>query len=145
MEGLMDTKLPWKDEYCLGHDVIDSEHKKLFSIANQIFAIKEPNMHSKEIKKHIHELYEYMRYHFGHEEEFMAELSFAEIEPHKKKHAEIIEEMNNILKGSKDFNILELRLVYMMQKWVLKHILEEDLKVKMAVDYRELNKSATNS
>jgi hemerythrin-like metal-binding protein len=142
MDGLMDSKLEWQNEYCLGHDVIDSEHKKLFEIANKIFAINNPQTDSKIIEQLIHQLYDYMRYHFGHEEEYMDEVSFEKIEQHKKRHGEIIEEMNKILNESRDFNILELKLVYVMQKWVLIHILEEDLKIKKAIDLHKLKKLA---
>ncbi len=59
----------------------------------------------------VHQLYDNMRYHFGHEEEYMAEVSFEGIDQHKKIHGGIIEEMNKLLNESKDFNILELKLV----------------------------------
>lgn len=79
----MNSEIQWKDEYCLGNDLIDSEHKKLFEIASQIFAIKNPQANSDKIKKLIHELYDYMRCHFKHEEEHMAEVLFEEIDQHK--------------------------------------------------------------
>jgi hemerythrin len=136
----VNSELQWKGEYSLGHDVIDSEHKKLFEIANQIFAVKKPFTASDKIKNMIHELYNYMKYHFDHEEELMAEISFEKIDDHKQKHGEIITEMNKILRESKDFNILELKLTYMMQKWVLVHILEQDLMLKKAIDHANADK-----
>ena len=134
----MNSELMWKYEYCLGHGVIDSEHKKLFDIANQIFAISNSQENSEKIRKLIHELYDYMNYHFDHEEKFMSEISFPETGQHKKKHQEIIEEMNKMLNASKGFNILEINLVYIMQKWLLVHIIEEDMKIKKAIDSHEL-------
>ncbi len=139
----MNSELQWKDEYSLGHDVIDSEHKNLFEIANKIFAVKNPFTDSVKIKELIHELYKYMKYHFDHEEELMAEISFERIDDHRHKHGEIITEMNKILQESKDFNILELKLTYMMQKWVLAHILEQDLMLKKAIDYTASDKPAS--
>ena len=134
----MDSRLLWKDEYCLGHGVIDSEHKNLFDIANYILAVNNPRMNSDEIRERIHELYDYIEDHFEHEERFMSEISYPEIEHHKEKHREIIEEMNKMLDINEGFNVLEINLVYIMQKWLLEHILEEDMKMMKIIGSHEL-------
>ena len=33
----MDGQLVWKDEYNIGVDIIDQEHKRLFKIINKLF------------------------------------------------------------------------------------------------------------
>lgn len=133
----MPFALTWDDDYSIGHDVIDSEHKKLFEIASQIFAVKNPLKEMSEIQKFIHELYDYMKQHFQHEEEYMADVAYSDAEMHKEKHAEIIDEMNNIVKLSKNFIQIENSLVTLMRRWLLDHILKEDLKVKKAIDIHE--------
>ena len=37
----MKTQFAWKEEFNIGVDVIDKEHKKLFKIINKLFAFKE--------------------------------------------------------------------------------------------------------
>jgi len=130
----MSSSLLWNDDYSIGHDVIDSEHKRLFEIADQIFSINNPLMDNAAIKKIVHELYDYMKKHFEHEEDFMSRVVYSDFGTHKEKHAEIICEMNDILKLSKNFIQIENRLVSLMRKWLLDHILKEDLKVKKAID-----------
>lgn len=34
----MDSQLVWSDEYNIGVDIIDKEHKRLFKIINKLFA-----------------------------------------------------------------------------------------------------------
>ena len=51
----MESRLIWKDEYSSGHDVIDSEHEKLFDIASQILAVDNPRTDSEKINELIHE------------------------------------------------------------------------------------------
>lgn len=34
----MNTQLVWSDEYNIGVDIIDKEHKRLFKIINKLFA-----------------------------------------------------------------------------------------------------------
>lgn len=136
--GEMESGLIWKDEYSSGHDVIDSEHEKLFDIASQILAVDNPGTDSEEINKLVHELYDYMRYHFENEENFMHEMSFPDIERHKKKHREIINEIKKMQVLNEGFNVLEMNLIYIMKEWFLAHILEEDVKIKQTIDSYEL-------
>ena len=139
----MSSSLVWNEDYCIGHDLIDSEHKKLFEIAGRIFAIKNPLMDVAAIRKSVHELYEYMKKHFDHEERHMADVVYSDMEAHKAKHAEIVGEMNDILKLSKNYIQIENRLVALMRKWLIDHILKEDLKVKKAIDIHESQHAGT--
>ena len=139
----MSSSLIWNDDYSIGHDVIDTEHKRLFEIASQIFAINNPLMEVAEIKKIVHQLYDYMKEHFEHEEDYMTRVVYSGSGAHTEKHAEIITEMNDILKHSKNFIQIENRLVALMRKWLLDHILKEDLKVKKAIDIHESEKTET--
>ena len=137
----MSSALVWNDDYCIEHDVLDSEHKRLFEIAGQILAINNPLMESPAIKKLVHQLYDYMKEHFEHEEDYMTSVEYSDIGSHKEKHADIISEMNDILRLSKNFIQLENRLVSLMRKWLLDHILNEDLKVKKAIDIHKTENS----
>jgi len=124
--------LKWKPEYCLGDDTIDTEHQTLFHLANEVFKVKMSESRIENIAPLLHKLYEYMEYHFNHEEAFMSETKYPDIENHKKKHAEIVSKMNSIVKSSHQITVLVEKLAAMMVNWVLKHILEEDVKIKMS-------------
>jgi hemerythrin len=130
----MSSSLAWNDDYCIGHELIDSEHKRLFEIADRIFAVKNPLMDIAAIKSMVHQLYDYMQKHFEREETYMVRAAYSDAGAHKEKHAEIISEMNDIVKLSKNFIQIQNRLVIVMRKWLLDHILKEDLKVKKAID-----------
>ena len=126
----MTDLLVWNAEYCIGEDTIDAEHQNLFHLANAVFKVKLSESKIDNIGPLIHKLYEYMKYHFDHEEEFMDAIGFTEADFHKTKHSEIIAEMNAMLKSSHQISVLADKLAAMMVKWVLKHILEEDIKIK---------------
>ena len=139
----MSSSLVWNDDYCIGHDVIDSEHKRLFEIAGQILAINNPVLDTPVIKKLVNQLYDYMKTHFENEENYMTSVVYSDTGTHTEKHAEIISEMNDILRLSKNFIQIENRLVPLMRKWLLDHILNEDLKVKKAIDIHETENAET--
>jgi len=122
--------LEWNDEYCIGDSVIDDEHRNLFILANEILQIRNPTEEIEKIRPLLHKLYDYMKYHFDHEEAFMSQIKFPAIVTHKIRHSEIIDEMNAILKSSHQISTLSEKLSEMMVKWVLKHIIEEDMKIK---------------
>ncbi|XOB62494.1 bacteriohemerythrin [Campylobacterota bacterium DY0563] len=120
----------WKMEYQLRNELLDKEHEKLFDIA-----IESLNYHNTDIRTHvkitIKELYEYMKTHFKHEEEFMEEIGYPELEAHKKLHEDIIEHMNKFLKSLPKLDITEFekRLIEYMDIWLINHILYDDRKI----------------
>ena len=125
----MSDLIYWSNDYCLGHEIIDAEHEKLFEMANQIFHIKDPTGDVDTIKLLLHELYDYMQTHFRHEEEYMKEISFPKRKDHIEKHEAIIQEMNQALKTSRNMEQPKTKLNDLMVKWVLTHIIEEDRKI----------------
>lgn len=77
----------WKEEYKIGVDFIDKEHKLLFSTMNKLLKISEDEKKSvwacqegvKYLKNHTLE-------HFEHEEEYMRSIDYSEYEIHKRLH-----------------------------------------------------------
>jgi hemerythrin len=130
----MTKLLEWSNEYCIGNDVIDEEHRNLFIMANEVFKIETPQAEIDKIRSLLYKLYDYMKNHFDHEETYMAQIKFTGIVTHKIKHSEIISEMNTIMKSSHQIAALSAKLSEMMVKWVLKHILEEDIKIRSSAE-----------
>lgn len=122
--------LEWKEEYRIGNDVIDEEHHRLFVMANEILQIRNPQNEMEKIRRLIHSLYDYMKNHFSHEEAYMAQLKFSGIVTHKIKHSQIIDEMTRIMKETHRITAFYEKLKEMMVGWVLRHIIEEDMKIK---------------
>ena len=68
-----------KKEYFTGIDFIDEEHAKLFSIANEVYELITsqfiPDKYDY-ILKVVHDLKDYTKYHFHHEEEYMESIGY---------------------------------------------------------------------
>jgi len=120
----------WMSDYKVFNELIDKEHKKLFDIA-----LKALDYNNTDIKSHIKitikELYDYMKVHFEHEELYMEEIGYPEIENHKKLHKNIIEQMNSFMKTIATLKIVdfEKKLIEYMDIWLVNHILYEDRKI----------------
>ena len=128
--GFMPKVIPsWDEKYCIGNEQIDSQHKKLFEIALKIEKTAGENVTQDEIKAMLTELFNYMKDHFSHEEGYMQEIGYPQLEYHRVAHKHITEEMVKIVKTIKTTNDLKEKLYIVVQKWLLEHILLEDMSI----------------
>ena len=120
--------IEWNKAYSLGHEKIDSEHKKLFDIAKRIQTCEKDSQTIVDIVK---ELVLYTKIHFNNEETYMKSISYENLGEHIKIHKSIIRNLDNIIK---EMNTLELEEIIntisdFVYNSVLYHILVEDKKV----------------
>jgi hemerythrin len=123
--------ISWKDEYKIGIQKIDEQHKKLFEIADKIFLLIKDNMSVDKYDKIvelINELKDYTVYHFESEEAYMRSISYKYYPVHKKEHEDFIDKINNLDLNEIDNNQSGYLLGIMdyVVTWISKHILEKD-------------------
>lgn len=83
----MGKQLVWQDRFNIGVDVIDKEHRKLFSILNRLLTNKQQDERSKWIyQEGVKYFKEHARKHFAEEEVYMASISYAGFETHRRVH-----------------------------------------------------------
>lgn len=117
--------LQWDDKYSVKNYLIDEQHKKLFELANMADNMIGKQTDPAEIKKMLVALFDYMKTHFRDEEAYMESIQYPSLELHKERHKQIVFEMTNLVKNMKyDF---KQQLVIIMEQWLLKHILQEDM------------------
>ncbi|MCL1862721.1 MAG: bacteriohemerythrin [Defluviitaleaceae bacterium] len=79
----------WKDEYATGHDVVDSDHKRIFAlVADVLEASTKGSKEKNEVT--INFLAEYVVEHFAREEALMAESSYPRTAEHSKEHKDFM-------------------------------------------------------
>lgn len=119
----------WRAKYSIGNDQIDAEHQRLIELANNVATFAASGEKLERIKEAIVALYDYVKTHFQHEEEYMLQLGYPQYEEHKKLHEGIIAEMNAIMKHSGNLDVLVYKFKRLMHAWVLEHILDEDSRI----------------
>lgn len=125
----MAGKIEWNDEYLLGILEIDNQHKKLVSIANELYDITADSQetYKLEMSKVLKKLTDYTVYHFTSEEEFMKRYGYAGVDLHKTAHDGFINEVNNQIKQLDDGKIeTGLQFYTFVLNWVLTHIAKAD-------------------
>lgn len=125
----------WKDEYSIGIDVIDKQHKHLMEIGSRIMDLADTNDgvdNYDEIVDVLQELKQYTVYHFGYEEEIMQKLEYEHYNSHKFEHYFVIKKIQKFEQEDLDEKQSEtiLKLVEFISDWIANHILQEDMKYK---------------
>ncbi|MFZ5775225.1 MAG: bacteriohemerythrin [Thermodesulfobacteriota bacterium] len=119
----------WKDEYSIGNETIDAEHRQLIALANTVVTFARSGEKIERIKAAVVSLYDYAKIHFLHEEEFMRQSGYPKLAEHQGLHQAIIHEMNTIMQHSSNIDALVHKLKRLMSVWVIEHIIEEDRKL----------------
>ena len=121
----------WKDEYVLGIEEIDNQHRRLIEIANQIYAIMQDQWRTdkyNQILEVLTELKDYTVYHFKAEEEYKDQIGYKKRFSHALEHSAFIAKLNAVdlseIDESQDKYLLELLGV--ITDWVVKHIMTTD-------------------
>lgn len=125
-------KFGWKQEYSIGDEKIDSEHKWLLSLANEVLGFSRNDEEVDKVKAAVMSLYNYAKTHFENEEAFMRQIDYKGLADHQKLHKVIVNEMNKIMRKSKTIDVLVYKFKRLMNDWVLQHIIVDDKKIIQA-------------
>lgn len=83
----MNNQVVWKDEYNLGVDIIDKEHRRLFKIINKLFAFGTEEKKSQwACQEGIKYFKEHAMKHFADEENYMESIHYEGLNTHRHIH-----------------------------------------------------------
>ena len=115
----------WEDSYELGIELIDSQHKELVKLINQLYkaCLSGNEAITTMFKEAMSRMVDYVRFHFTAEQELMTRINYPNFHEHKKQHENLI---MNILTAAKDYNegkkFVPNHFVRLLKDWVLSHI-----------------------
>ncbi len=120
-----------KDEYLTGIKEIDDEHRRLFEIAEEAYQLQQnefiPDKYDN-ISKLLHELREYTKTHFEHEEAYMESIHYKKMFTQKTQHQQFCEKLDEFdlehLDEASDNQIAEI--LTFLTEWLVEHILYND-------------------
>ncbi len=123
--------IKWKEEYAIGVEHIDKQHRKLFEIAGHAYEVMSDKLSVDKYDRIVailNELKDYTVYHFNSEEEYMQSIGYKRFLSHKVEHNDFIEKINSIDldKIDKEQDKFILELLDFVVSWIDKHILGMD-------------------
>ncbi len=123
--------ISWKDDYVLGIEHIDQQHRELFKIASEIHELIQNDLITDKydsIIKLLSELKDYTVFHFKSEEEYMVSIGYRKLLSHKVEHNDFIDKINNVdlEKIDMDHEQYLLEILEFILNWISDHILQTD-------------------
>lgn len=122
------NQILWKDAYNTGIEIIDEQHKKWFSILDEIYTAHKNNAASAILEETLKKLDEYTQYHFDSELKLMEENDFAQKIEHLKEHDIFRSYLKRFQKDFENNNkiLTTLKTIDFMKDWMITHILGTD-------------------
>ena len=120
-----------KEEYKIGVEQIDEQHKKLFELADQAYMLLKDNFSLDKYDKIvdiINELKEYTIFHFRSEEDYMESINYKKLFTQKIEHEKFIKALEEIDLRHIDENQDEglVKILNYLNEWLTEHILKND-------------------
>jgi len=119
----------WSDEYLIGIDEIDAQHKRFFDAAHRLYDDILNCEGDKSVDEAVEFLRKYAREHFQSEEAFMRKHHFPRFAEHQQLHVQFFETLEELVEDLKVFGPsqhLADRALEIAQDWLIDHIADED-------------------
>ncbi len=125
----------WRDQMSLNYPPLDDEHQDFLNTVNQsVVAANAGDL--KTMDEVFEKCYDYVRYHFSHEEDVMERIRFPDMEAHMNAHqtfirniSEFRQKYENAIDPMKKKKIA-VEAANFLNLWFLGHILSRDKLLK---------------
>lgn len=119
----------WSDDYSLGVDEIDAQHKRFFEATHRLYDSILNCEGENAVEDALVFLKDYASTHFSTEESFMQKHGYPRLKYHKKLHAKYFDSLDSLLDEFRIFGSsqdLADRVLEAAQDWLIDHIIDED-------------------
>jgi hemerythrin-like metal-binding protein len=115
--------LEWKDEYSVGIDSIDRQHRRLVNLINQLHTAVTYSTGEEFEREALDELVDYTKTHFTYEEGLMEQNGYPDFDEHKAQHKQMIEKVGEVLaEYEKDQDTAMNNALSYLSDWLINHI-----------------------
>lgn len=153
------TQIVWDSQWELGVTLLDSQHKTLVDIINElamVFSASSIHIKSQVVKqKHqrwmigavLDELVSYTEYHFSAEEAIMKKFGYKESKKHKAAHANFTQKIYDFRDKYMKNEVLDLgeNLLFFLRDWLFNHILVSDKEMCINIGLIKKSKDAPHT
>ncbi|MGE4298856.1 MAG: bacteriohemerythrin [Desulfovibrionaceae bacterium] len=117
----------WRKDFEVGVDIMDSDHRRLFEIADSLHDAIRMGVSRAPRFKIFNALIAFANEHFAREEAFMREHGYPEIENHHRHHERLIEEVEAYRGRLETGEVnMDAAFVTFFKDWLINHILAND-------------------
>lgn len=121
--------LTWGDQYKVNIAEIDTQHKKLFDMVNEMHDSMRTGKGNEAMGKILGSLLDYVGTHFKTEEKLMTAHGYPDYTKHKQEHDALTKQAVDLHKQFKEGRpVLSFDLMNFLKNWLSNHILGTDKK-----------------
>lgn len=119
----------WLDLYTVNSPSIDSQHKRLFAMINDLHDAMIQGKGSEIVGKTLESLVDYSKVHFADEEKMLQAINYPDLPAHQSEHHIFIQRVYELQKQYREGTIaLTLPVMEFLRDWLTNHILKVDKK-----------------
>jgi hemerythrin-like metal-binding protein len=118
--------IKWDHTLELGHEGMDSDHRQLVALVNQLANGIVNNLGKEAYDALLDDLFAHTRAHFGMEERLMAAGSYPDAKEHRAEHATLIKDALEYRARFDASAEPSISLLYFFDQWLTRHILASD-------------------
>jgi putative two-component system hydrogenase maturation factor HypX/HoxX len=124
----------WQQHYEMGDELIDSQHKNLFVLAEKLVAART----KKQLLQNIDPLYQHVKEHFNAEEVLMKKLNYHGYQKHEKEHNIMLKKLVDMDRKINDDRWNQSNVQDFVEKWG-KHIIHSDMSFNQYMKNHPIN------
>ncbi|QQS35452.1 MAG: bacteriohemerythrin [Ignavibacteriales bacterium] len=121
--------ITWSEKYSVNIQSIDTQHKKLAELVNQLHSALAEGKAKEVLSKILSELVSYTKTHFAYEEKLLQQEKFPGYLAHKMEHDSLTQK---VLSFQKEFqagkSAFSVELMNFLKDWLINHIVGSDKK-----------------
>lgn len=124
--------IQWTENLTVGVDIIDNQHRGIFSRVNNLLSAMAQGKGRDEVSKVIAFLADYVVKHFRSEEELMVKNNYTGYPSQRAEHAQFIKDFSGIKKEFEASGVTPHLVIQVQQRlcnWLTNHIGNEDKKI----------------
>jgi hemerythrin len=119
--------ITWKDDYSVGVGAMDTQHKQLFAMINQLYEAMQKSATEETMKTVLPGLLNYTKMHFAAEEKLIGQAGYPELEAHQAYHRQFTAKVAEMVEKYKTTGIAPTAsLAAFLKDWLSSHILTKD-------------------
>ena len=124
--------LQWKDQYSVGIDAVDYEHRELIALINRLHDELLTEGEKLPISIFFGDLLATISAHFALEERLMRERSYDQIAQHKADHERLLDEIRDIMDDFEEHDATSSELGARLDAWFSRHFETHDARLHKA-------------
>jgi hemerythrin len=118
----------WRDEFGMGVDELDADHKRLLALLNDLNDAMAAGGSAEELGRVLAALNLYMSFHFAHEEELLFSTRYSGAEAHHREHQVFASAVDEIFSDfqKRSIEALPREVLIYLKNWLYEHSIGAD-------------------